>query len=91
MDRPEPTPKHAQVLAYIHLYTKVNRRPPAEADVAGYFAMTPPSAHQMILRLEKSGFISRQPGMARSIRVLLPASELPALEDSPTATHGGNS
>ncbi len=72
--------KQGQVLAYIHYYTKVNRRPPAEADIATYFVMTPPSAHQMVVRLERNGFISREPGTARSIRVLLPASRLPALE-----------
>ena len=76
----EPNQKQGQVLAFIYYYTKVNRRPPAEADIAAYFGTTWPSAHQMIVRLENNGFVSRTPGMARSIRVLLEVSELPALE-----------
>jgi len=75
-----PTKKQGQVLAYIYYYTKINRRPPAEADIASFFGLTGPSAHQMILRLGKSGFIARTPGMARSISVLLKSGELPALE-----------
>mgnify|MGYP000044068745 CR=1 FL=1 len=45
-----------------------------------YFKVTPPSVHDMVLRLEARGFISRIPGEARSIKLLLPAGELPALE-----------
>ena len=75
-----PTKKQGQVLSYIYYYTKINRRPPAEADIASHFGLTGPSAHQMIVRLEKSGFIARTPGMARSISVLLRVEELPALE-----------
>jgi len=58
-------------LAYIHLYTRLHRRPPAEADIQQYFRVTPPSVHQMVLTLERAGFIRRQPGVARSIEVLV--------------------
>jgi hypothetical protein len=34
----------------------------------------------MVLRLDEKGLISREPGKARTIRVLLPAEELPDLE-----------
>jgi DNA-binding MarR family transcriptional regulator len=64
------TPKQGQYLAYIHLYTRLHRRPPAEADIQQYFCVTPPSVHQMVLTLERAGFIRRQPGVARSIAVL---------------------
>lgn len=77
---PKPSRKQGQVLSYIYYYTKINRRPPAEADIAAYFGTTGPSTHQMVVRLESGGLISRTPGTARSIQVLLPASELPALE-----------
>lgn len=76
----QPTKTQGQVLSYIYFYTKVNRRPPAEANIAAYFGTTPPSTHQMIVRLEKDGFIARTPGAARSITVLLKAEELPTLE-----------
>ncbi len=76
----QPSRKQGQVLAYIYYYTKINRQSPAEADIGAYFGKTAPSTHQMIIRLEDGGFISRTPGAARTIEVLLPVSALPALE-----------
>jgi DNA-binding MarR family transcriptional regulator len=73
------TPKQGQYLAFIHAYTLVNGRPPAEADMIWFFRVTPPSVHQMVLGLEKAGLISRKPGVARSIAVLLDRSDLPEL------------
>lgn len=78
--RPAFTPRQGQYLAFIHAYTLVNGRPPAEADMIRFFRVTPPSVHQMVLSLEKAGLISRQPGMPRSIAVLLERSALPELE-----------
>ena len=69
-----------QYLAFIDAYSKVNGRPPAEADLQRYFRVTPPSVHQMVLTLERKGLISRVAGKARSIAVLLPPGEVPALE-----------
>lgn len=74
------TKLQGQYLAFISAYTKLNRRPPAEADFQRYFKVTPPSVHQMILTLERRGLISRTPGRARSIEVLVPRSELPPLD-----------
>jgi DNA-binding MarR family transcriptional regulator len=74
------TPKQGQYLAFIHAYTLVNGRPPAEADMMRFFRVTPPSVHQMVLSLEKAGLISRQPGVPRSIAVLLHRSALPELK-----------
>ena len=73
------TEKQGQYLAFISYYTKINRRPPAEADIQRYFAVTPPTVHQMILKLEAEGFIKRVPGQARSLEVLLPPEQLPYL------------
>lgn len=69
-----------QYLAYIATYTKLHRRPPAEADLQGYFNVTPPSVHGMILTLERRGLIERAPGRVRSIRVRVAVEELPALD-----------
>jgi SOS-response transcriptional repressor LexA len=77
---PEYTKKQGQYLAFIHNYTKLHGRPPAEADMQRYFGVTPPSVHQMVVTLERRGFIERIPGKARSIRVLVPTAELPPLE-----------
>ena len=76
----EPTSKQSQYLAFIHYYTKVNGRAPAEADSQRHFQVTPPTVHQMILSLEERGFISRIPRQARSLRVLLSREQLPDLE-----------
>jgi Mn-dependent DtxR family transcriptional regulator len=73
------TEKQGQYLAFIHYYTKVHRRPPGELDMQMYFQVSPPSVHQMILRLHALGLIERAPGQARSIRLLIPPEELPAL------------
>lgn len=73
------TPKQGQYLAFIHAYTLVNGRPPAEADLMRFFSVTPPTVHQMVLGLEKAGLISRKPGVPRSIAVLLDRSALPGL------------
>ncbi len=73
------TDKQGQYLAFIHAYTKLNRRPPAEADMQRYFGTTPPSVHQMIVGLEARGLISRTPGTPRSIRLLLAPTQLPPL------------
>lgn len=77
------TPLQGQYLAFIHAYTLIHRRPPAEADMQRFFLVTPPSVHQMVLTLEKRGLISRVPGQARSIRVLLSPEELPRLKEPP--------
>jgi Mn-dependent DtxR family transcriptional regulator len=74
------TQKQGQYLAFIHYYTKLNRRPPAEADMQMYFRVTPPSVHQMVLGLAAKGLISRVPGQPRSIRLLISPDDLPSLD-----------
>lgn len=74
------TPKQGQYLAFIHMYSKLNRRPPAEADMQRYFGTSAPTVHSMIVRLEARGLISREHGKGRTIRVLIDPEELPELE-----------
>ncbi len=71
--------KQGQYLAFIYNYTKIHGIPPAQADLRRYFRVTPPTVHQMILRLEEKGLIERQPGEARALRVLVDPSDLPRL------------
>jgi DNA-binding MarR family transcriptional regulator len=73
------TAKQGQYLAYIHLYTRLHRRPPAETDMQEYFRVTPPSVHQMVLTLERAGFIRRQSRTPRSIELLVDPTQLPDL------------
>ncbi|MGA2218926.1 MAG: hypothetical protein ABSG51_12610 [Terracidiphilus sp.] len=74
------THKQGQYLAFIHFYSRIHGRPPAEADMQRYFRVSPPSVHQMVLTLEANGFIERTPGQGRSIRLLLAREDLPDLE-----------
>lgn len=77
---PIPTPRQGQYLAFTYYYTKIAGVAPAEADMARYFRASAPAAHQMVVTLERRGFITRGPGAARSIRLLLSRADLPDLE-----------
>ena len=74
------TPKQGQYLAFIHAYTQINRCAPAEADMRRYFQVTPPSVHQMVITLERAGLITKQPGVAKSIKLKIEPEKLPVLK-----------
>jgi len=80
------TPKQGQYLAFIHLYTRLHRRPPAEVDMQEYFRVSPPSVHQMVRSLETAGLIKRLPRTARSIELLVDPKTLPELIWPPDPT-----
>ena len=75
------TAKQGQYLAYLYLYRKLHRYSPSESEIAEYFRVSPPSVHQMIVKLEERGLITREPGVPRSVRVTVPRSEIPQLDD----------
>jgi DNA-binding MarR family transcriptional regulator len=83
---PRFTLKQGQYLAFIHAYAQINGRPPAEADLQRFFRVTPPSVHQMILTLERARLIRRQPGVARSIQLLVAPEALPILQNQTVKT-----
>jgi Mn-dependent DtxR family transcriptional regulator len=82
------TDKQGQYLAFIHAYTKLNRRPPAESDMQRFFEVTPPTVHQMIVELERRGLVTRVPGQPRTIQVTLRDDELPRLQPIKTTAAG---
>jgi Mn-dependent DtxR family transcriptional regulator len=84
--KPSFTLKQGQYLAFIYAYTQLNGRPPAEADLQRFFRVTPPSVHQMVLTLERAGLIRRQPGVARSIQLLVEPKALPVLQNQTVKT-----
>ena len=61
------TETQGQYLSFIAHYIKLNGRSPAESDIQRYFKVSPPIVHQMVVKLERLGLISRKPGVARSI------------------------
>ena len=74
------TALQGQYLAFIHAYTTLHRRPPAESDFLNFFRVTPPTVHRMIVTLHDRGFIQRHPGRPRTITLLVPPEQLPALQ-----------
>ena len=74
------TEKQGEYLAFIYTYSYMFRCSPAEADMQRHFRVSPPSVHQMVVTLERAGLIRRQPGVARSIEILIPSEEIPILK-----------
>jgi hypothetical protein len=71
------TPTQGRYLSFIHTYTSRHGCPPAESEIAAAMCVSPPSVNQMVKTLEKKGLILRQPGVARSIRLLVPEDVIP--------------
>src|SRR4051812_39042492 len=71
------TPTQGRYLAFIHAYTALHGYPPAEAEIAAAMCVSPPSVSQMVKTLEKRGLIARQPGLPRTIEILVPEEEIP--------------
>ena len=59
---------------------KVNGRSPAESDIQRYFGVSPPTVHQMVVKLESLGLIKKKPGIARSIQLLISPENIPELK-----------
>ena len=74
------TEKQGQYLSFISQYMKVNGRSPAESDIQRYFGVSPPTVHQMVIKLESLGLIKKKPGIARSIQLLVPPENIPELK-----------
>jgi hypothetical protein len=80
------TPKQGLYLSFIHYYSLLNHRAPAEADMQEFFGVAAPSVHQMVLNLERAGLIRREPGRPRSIEVLVRPEQIPPLSRTPPAS-----
>ena len=71
------TPTQGRYLAFIHAYTEGFGLPPAESEIAAAIGVSPPSANQMMKTLEKKMLIRRQPGVPRSIEILIAPNTIP--------------
>ena len=74
------TDKQGQYLAFIHAYSVVMSRAPAEADLKRHFEVSAPTVHQMLVALTEAGWIRRTPGAARSIQLAIDPAALPVLQ-----------
>ena len=77
------TATQGRYISFIHAYTNLHGCPPAESEIAAALCVSPPSVNQMVKSLERKGLILRQPGVPRSLRVLVPEDEIP-----PWGEHG---
>ncbi|HKM56364.1 MAG TPA: MarR family transcriptional regulator, partial [Isosphaeraceae bacterium] len=57
-----------------------------EAEIAAAMCVSPPSVSQMVKTLEKKGLIARQPGLPRTIQVLVPEEDIPRWNNRKPAT-----
>lgn len=83
---PSYTPTQGRYLAFIHAYTEGFGLPPAESEIAEAIGVAPPSVNQMMKTLERKGLIRRQPGVPRSIEILVPTDDLPKWRKTITRT-----
>jgi len=73
---PQPTRRQLDYLKFIAKYILRYGVSPAESDIARHFLVSPPSVNQMVHMLERRGFITRQPGIPRSITIVEDRKEL---------------
>ena len=67
----QPTRRQLEYLAFIAKYIHRFGRAPAERDIERHFLVSAPTVNQMMQMLERRGFITRQPGVPRSIRICI--------------------
>jgi repressor LexA len=73
------TQTQGRYLAFIHRYMSKYGVAPAEADIQRHFLVSAPSVNAVMQTLTRRRLISRVPGKARSIQLLVPPEELPRL------------
>jgi LexA DNA binding domain len=82
--RARPTKRQAEYLAFLRAFTARWGIPPSFEEIGRHFGTTAPSVNSMVKMLEARGFLTRVPGQARTLRVLVP--EEPS--NAPTAARG---
>lgn len=84
--RSHPTARQREYLVFIKAFTDRWGVPPSFEEISRHFQTTPPSVNSMVKTLVARGFLSRVPGAARTLRVVVPVEELrdsgPAVRDS---------
>lgn len=82
----QPTKRQSEYLEFIRAFTDRWGTPPSFEEIGRHFRTTPPSVNNMVKTLEARGFLTRVPGAARSLRVLVPpAGASAAVRESPVA------
>ena len=79
------TARQGEYLAFIHRFTLKHGVAPSFEEIAAHLGTSAPSVNGMIKMLERHALLSRVPGVARSLRVLVPTSLLPGSDFGPGA------
>ena len=79
-DKEVYTEQQGQYLSFIYYYLKVNKKPPSFLDFEVYFETSSASVNSMLKMLEVKGFIFREKGKARSIKLCLDRDQIPDLK-----------
>jgi len=66
------TSRQGQYRVFIHRYTQKFGVAPSFEDIGRHFGTTPPSVNNMIKTLCARGLLARLPGVAKSLRVVVP-------------------
>lgn len=66
-----------QYLSFIYAYTEGFGEAPSEVEIAEAMKVKPSSVNSMLKTMVKHGLVSKQPGVARSIEVLVEPSKIP--------------
>ena len=61
------TPRQAEALYFIRDYCRIQGCSPSEVEIAQHLKISPPAAHELVVRLEDSGRITRRAYESRSI------------------------
>jgi hypothetical protein len=72
------TDKQGQYLAFIYAYSRMFRRPPAEADMQRHFLVSPPSVHHMVLSLERAASSGAAPASPEASNCSSPRKPCPS-------------
>ena len=73
------TSRQGEYLAFISQYRDLVDCSPSEGDIADFFGVSGPSAHQMVVTLAARSLLYRVPGVARGIRLTVSSHVLPLL------------
>ena len=66
----QPTSRQQEYLEFINKYMTHFGFSPAESDIQRHFLVSAPSVNPMMQALERHGFVMRQRGVGRSIRLV---------------------
>jgi DNA-binding MarR family transcriptional regulator len=61
------TPRQAEAFYFIRDYRRLHGESPSEVEIARHLEVTPPAAHELVVRLEEAGRITRRPNEPRAI------------------------